>query len=125
MVSVVVVNLEGLDLIMGFICEVVSMYGCGCFLAAELKRSRYKFYLFFLNDPATTEISPFPLPDALPICQAATAALINVPPAIKTHFLDSLLFCAVRNQLADLFGGGDVPAGSSAPRCLGRRSRNQ
>src|SRR2546429_8437045 len=25
-------------------------------------------FFFFLNDPATTEIYPLPLPDALPIC---------------------------------------------------------
>src|SRR5256885_15496457 len=26
------------------------------------------FFFFFLNDPAPTETSPLPLPDALPIC---------------------------------------------------------
>src|SRR2546430_13525601 len=30
--------------------------------------SKLCFPFFFLNDPATPEISPLPLPDALPIC---------------------------------------------------------
>src|ERR1700682_4617001 len=57
--------------------------------------------------------------------QAANAAVINVAASIENHLLDSLLFCAVRNQLADLFGGGDVPASSSPPGCFGRRSRHE
>src|ERR1039457_4197132 len=28
------------------------------------------FFFFFFNDPATTDISPLPLHDALPICQS-------------------------------------------------------
>src|SRR3989441_11440420 len=32
------------------------------------------YFFFFLNDRATPEISPFPLPDALPICTPSPAA---------------------------------------------------
>src|SRR5256886_9589534 len=38
----------------------------------RLHSSLYTF--FFFNDPATTEIYPLPLPDALPICEAASAS---------------------------------------------------
>src|SRR5256884_5962152 len=31
-------------------------------------------FFFFFNDPATTEISPLPLPDALPICKSDETA---------------------------------------------------
>src|SRR5256885_12906072 len=32
-----------------------------------MRTSRYSSCFFFLNDPATPELSPLPLPDALPI----------------------------------------------------------
>src|SRR2546430_14890489 len=47
-------------------CDVVFMF-CG---VAE----RFHFFFFFFNDPPTTEISPFPLPDALPILPARLPA---------------------------------------------------
>src|SRR5256885_7725230 len=37
------------------------------------------FLFFFLNDPAPTDISPLPLPDALPICS------IDLPPPHPLH----------------------------------------
>src|SRR5256885_10472080 len=37
-------------------------------LMFSLSKSSLCFFFFFLNDTAPTEISPFPLHDALPIC---------------------------------------------------------
>src|SRR5256885_6340447 len=39
---------------------------------------RLSFLFFFLNDPATTEIYPLPLHDALPICEARLVALAQL-----------------------------------------------
>src|SRR2546430_15689595 len=36
-------------------------------------------FFFFFNDPATTDISPLPLPDALPIYPERPAALVDLP----------------------------------------------
>src|SRR5260370_2635728 len=38
---------------------------------SPLPRRTLVFFFFFFNDPATTEISPFSLPAALPICTGA------------------------------------------------------
>src|SRR5258708_33856124 len=38
-------------------------------------------FFFFLNDPPPTEISPFSLPDALPICPGRPGAVAAPPPA--------------------------------------------
>src|ERR1051326_1072180 len=35
------------------------------------------FFFFFLNDPATPEIYPLPLHDALPICEDSTGLLVK------------------------------------------------
>jgi hypothetical protein len=53
--------------------------------------------------------------------ERTNAAVINVPASIEHDVLDSLLFCAVCEHLADLFRGCDVPAGSSAPCWFDRR----
>src|SRR3990167_6853782 len=53
----------------------------GCFLRSEehtselQSQSNLLFPLFFFNDPATTEIYPLSLHDALPIWHAKTAAV--------------------------------------------------
>src|SRR2546422_9201690 len=39
------------------------------------------FFFFFLNNPAPTEISPLPLPDALPICLRVPATKGHDAPA--------------------------------------------
>src|SRR2546428_6662973 len=36
------------------------------------------FFFFFFNDPATTEIYPLPLPDALPIFSSCVGAAVTV-----------------------------------------------
>src|ERR1043165_10307412 len=44
-----------------------------CRLAQRLRRS----VRFFFNDPAPPEISPLPLPDALPICHVGARSVMN------------------------------------------------
>src|SRR5256885_17254507 len=39
------------------------------------------FFFFFLNDPATPEIYPLPLHDALPICREICGRRLGVAPA--------------------------------------------
>ena len=51
--------------------------------------------------------------------------MINVPAPIEHDVFDSLLYCAIRYQLTDLFRGRDVPAGSSAPCWFDGRCRDQ
>ena len=56
--------------------------------------------------------------------KGANAAVINVPAPIEHDVFDSLLYCAIRYQLTDLFRGRDVPAGSSAPCWFDGRCRD-
>src|SRR2546429_7910181 len=42
---------------------------------SDLNHPSSFFFFFFLNDTAPTEISPFPLPDALPICGGRAACM--------------------------------------------------
>src|SRR2546426_986295 len=50
------------------------------------------FFFFFFNDPATTEIYPLPLHDALPICSLAVAlaAALVLPASIRAQAAPSL-----------------------------------
>src|SRR2546425_10415774 len=41
------------------------------FVVCRFDQAQSTCFFFFLNDPATTEIYPFPLHDALPICLVA------------------------------------------------------
>src|SRR3989475_4120219 len=56
---------------------------------------------FFFNDPATTEISPLPLPDALPICRAPRRHPPR-PPGGRALLLLSELARARLDHRADL-----------------------
>src|SRR2546430_16159826 len=52
-------------------------------------------FFFFFNDPATPEIYPLPLHDALPICGAAGADRA----ASTTHILDDVLLAQILGEL--------------------------
>src|SRR3989440_13041478 len=43
--------------------------GAAAFLVSFIEGAPHLFAFFFLNDPPPPEISPLPLPDALPICR--------------------------------------------------------
>src|SRR2546429_2167387 len=78
------------------------------------------FFFFFLNDPATTEISPLSLPDALPISSilppaasiTARAPLVTATPLSVT----ALASAPESTTLARSVPGGTTPAFSSACR---------
>src|SRR5256714_15292427 len=54
------------------------------FTVSRSPHMRYLFF-FFLNDPPPPEISPLPLPDALPISLPAPTAARSVSPSLSSE----------------------------------------
>src|SRR5256886_3633749 len=50
-------------------CDVTGAGSCISVSLLRKQAALRRFFFFFFNDPATPEISPLPLPDALPISQ--------------------------------------------------------
>src|SRR2546430_14419144 len=73
----------------------------------EKKPHYHPSHFFFFNDPATTEISPLPLPDALPICLAACSPAPAPPP--KTPSPPNPNHAAPASTLRDRPPAGAVP----------------
>src|ERR1041384_7929555 len=86
----------------------------------------YFCFFFFFNDPATTEISPLSLPDALPICRerqimdivyrrgSATAAEIHA------EMEDAPTYTTVRGLLRILAEKGRLAIGKDGARYVYR-----
>src|SRR5688572_33115944 len=68
------------------------LYIAHIYILVELYFIFYSFFLFFFNDPPTTEIYTLSLHDALPILLFTTASLLAaVPPIVTCAFARKLV----------------------------------
>src|SRR2546430_8889311 len=71
-------------------------------------------FFFFLNDPAPTEFSPLPLPDALPICAEGSQPFLSLR-NIGQH--QRVIPCLIRRHRADQHRR-KAPSTHLQPECL-------
>src|SRR5256884_4462429 len=95
------------------------------YLPASYKPSHvpFKLFFFFLNDPAPTEISPLPLPDALPIFRGRDRVVPGRGRGGEAAARDRHLAAAVRARV--VAGVAGRPAARRALLLGGRDARDR